>query len=74
LPRTRAHDRPLFLGEFGTSNNADMASRVRWTRFNRQLAERHGFSWGCWCLGPLFALYDGEHGRWHAGLLEALMS
>ena len=45
----RAHDRPLFLGEFGTSNNADMASRVRWTRFNRQLAERHGFSWGCWC-------------------------
>lgn len=37
-----SRDRPVFVGEFGTSDNADMASRVRWTRFNRELAEAHG--------------------------------
>jgi len=67
-----AHDRPVFMGEFGTSNNADMASRVRWTRANRLLAEEHGFSWGYWSFGPIYALYDLQARRWHAELLAAL--
>jgi endoglucanase len=69
----REHDRPVFIGEFGTSNNADMSSRVRWTCFNRELAERHGFSWGCWSYGPAFALYDFDNDRWHSDLLHALV-
>jgi len=69
----RTHQRPVFLGEFGTSNNADMRSRVRWTQFNRQLAERHGFAWGCWSYTPTFAIYDSGHDRWHQTLLHALI-
>jgi endoglucanase len=48
----RAQDRPVFIGEFGTTNNADMPSRVRWTRFNRELAEQHGFAWAAGPTGP----------------------
>ncbi|MDQ2847717.1 MAG: glycoside hydrolase family 5 protein [Actinomycetota bacterium] len=69
----RSHQRPVFIGEFGTSNNADVPSRVRWARFNRQLAEQHGFAWGYWSYGPTFALRDADHDRWHPELLRALI-
>jgi endoglucanase len=69
----RSHGRPVFIGEFGTTSNADMPSRVRWTRFNRELAEQHGFAWGCWSYGPSFAVYDADHHRWHTELLHALL-
>jgi endoglucanase len=64
--------RPLFLGEFGTTSNADMASRVRWTRFNRKLAEQHGMSWGIWSFAPTFAIYDLDTGAFNTELLAAL--
>lgn len=64
--------RPLFLAEFGTSNNADMPSRVRWTRFNRRLAEEHGIPWGIWSLGPAFAVYDLTARGFSRDLLAAL--
>ena len=38
--------------------DADPASRVRWTRFNRRLAAEHGKPWGLGSLGPEFANYD----------------
>jgi endoglucanase len=69
----RASNRPVFVGEFGTSANADMPSRVRWTSVNRELAEQRGFSWGCWSFGPSFAVYDLLHDRWHDDLLQALI-
>jgi endoglucanase len=69
----QAAGRPLFLAEFGTSNNAGMASRARWTRFNRQLAEHHGMPWGIWSLAPIFAIYDLETRAFHPDLLAALM-
>jgi len=68
----QATGRPVFLGEFGTSNNADMASRARWTEHNRRLAEEHGFTWGVWSFGPIFALYDSVSGSWHPELIAAL--
>jgi endoglucanase len=64
--------RPVFLGEFGTTSHADAASRARWTRFSRELAERHGFSWGVWSYGPMYALWDDERQRWRPELLAAL--
>jgi endoglucanase len=65
--------RPLFLAEFGTSNHADLASRVRWTRFNRRLAEQRGLTWGVWSFAPIFAIYDLPAGAFHPELLAALM-
>ncbi|MGB6580145.1 MAG: cellulase family glycosylhydrolase [Streptosporangiaceae bacterium] len=69
----RATGRLLFLGEFGTTNNADIASRVRWTRFNRRLAEEHGIPWGIWSFAPIFAVYDQQAGTFHPDLLAALI-
>jgi endoglucanase len=65
--------RPLFLAEFGTTGHADLASRVRWTRFNRGLAEEHGIPWGVWSLGPSFAIYDPAAHAFNPDLLAALM-
>lgn len=65
--------RPLFLGEFGTTSNADLASRVRWTRFNRRLAEGHGIPWGIWSFAPIFAIYDLAARTFNPDLLAALM-
>jgi endoglucanase len=65
---------PVFLGEFGTSANAPLADRARWTEYNRRLAEQHGFSWGYWSFAPTFALYDLTTGRWNQPILDALTS
>jgi endoglucanase len=65
--------RPLFLAEFGTTVNADLPSRVRWTRFNRALAEEHGLPWGIWSLAPTFAIYDPATRSFSPRLLAALM-
>lgn len=65
--------RPLFMAEFGTSNNADPASRARWTRFNRRLATELGMSWGVWSFAPIFAIYDLAAGTFYPDLLAALM-
>jgi endoglucanase len=65
--------RPLFLAEFGTTGNADLASRARWTRFNRRLAEEHGIPWGIWSMGPVFAIYDFPARAFNPDLLAALM-
>ena len=66
-------NRPVFVGEFGTSDNADMASRIRWTRFNRELAEAHDFSLGYFSYGPTFSLWEDTADRWHRELLRALI-
>jgi endoglucanase len=65
--------RPLFLAEFGTSNHADVASRARWTRFNRKLAEQHGLPWAVWSFAPIFAIYDLSARAFNPRLLAALM-
>jgi endoglucanase len=64
---------PLFLGEFGTTCNADLASRARWTRFNRRLAEHRGIPWAIWSFGPVFGIYDVDTGTFIPELLAALM-
>jgi endoglucanase len=65
--------RPMFLAEFGTTSHADLASRARWTRFNRTLAEEHGIPWGIWSLAPTFAIYDPLTRSFDPQLLTALM-
>jgi endoglucanase len=69
----RATGRPLFLAEFGTTVHADHASRIRWTRFNRQLAESRGIPWGVWSLAPTFAIYDLAARTFDPDLLAALL-
>ena len=69
----RTTGRPLFLAEFGASSHADPASRARWTRLSRVLAEEHGMPWGIWSFAPTFAIYDPATGEFDPSLLKALM-
>jgi len=69
----KAHGRPLFLGEFGTYDKADMDSRVRWTTFVAREAEAHGWSWAYWEFCAGFGVYDAEQHAFRRPLLEALI-
>jgi endoglucanase len=69
----KEHDRPVFLGEFGAFEAADMASRARWTRFVAREAERLGFSWAYWEFCSGFGAYDRQAGAWRKPLEAALL-
>ena len=66
----RANRRSLYLGEFGSIQNADMDSRARWTGAVVQEAESHQMSWAYW---DFFAAYDAQTNKWREPLLNALI-
>ncbi|WSQ06443.1 glycoside hydrolase family 5 protein [Streptomyces sp. NBC_01231] len=68
-----AHAVPLFLGEFGAYERADMDSRVRWTAWVREEAERLGISWAYWEFGTDFGAYARETDTWREPLRQALI-
>lgn len=67
-----AENRPLFLGEFGAYDKAEMASRARYTAAIARTAEGLGWSWAYWQFDSDFILYDIDKERWVEPLLEAL--
>jgi endoglucanase len=69
----RAHDRPLYMGEFGAYSKADMDSRARWTAFVARTAEERGISWAYWEFCSGFGVFDPTQGTWNEPILEALI-
>jgi endoglucanase len=69
----KAHDRPIFLGEFGAFEAADLESRARWTRYVAREAERLGFSWAYWEFCSGFGAYDPRTDTWRDPLKAALV-
>lgn len=69
-----ANRRPLYLGEFGAFQAADMESRARWTRAVADAALRRGMSFAYWEFGSSFGAYDPAKLQWRAPLLEALIA
>jgi endoglucanase len=69
----KEHNRPVFLGEFGAYEAAEMDSRARWTRFVVQEAEKRGFSWSYWEFCSGFGAYDPKTESWRAPLKKALL-
>jgi endoglucanase len=69
----KAHDRPIFLGEFGAFQAADAESRARWTAFVARESERLGFSWAYWEFCSGFGAYNAKTDEWHPGLKTALI-
>lgn len=67
------HDRPVFLGEFGTFDTAPMADRVRWTSAVARAAEARGFSWSYWQFDINFKAFDIEKDAWVRPILNALI-
>jgi endoglucanase len=65
--------RPLYLGEFGAYQGADLESRVRWTAAVAREAEKNGFSWSYWEFCSGFGAYDAQTSSWRQPLLRALI-
>lgn len=63
---------PMYLGEFGAYSEADMTSRVLWTRSVRRAAQRNGMGWGYWEFGAGFGFFDPQADAFRAPLLNAL--
>jgi endoglucanase len=70
---SKAQERPIFLGEFGAYQEADMESRARWTRFVVDEAERLGFAWAYWEFCAGFGAYDANAEKWRGELKSALV-
>jgi endoglucanase len=66
------HARPMYLGEFGAYEKADMDSRVLWTKAVRAQAKRNGFSDAYWEFCSGFGAYDPTAKEWRKPLLDAL--
>ena len=64
----------LFIGEFGAISKADYNSRVRWTKFIREEAEKRGIGWSYWDFcEELFGIYNLKTKLWDRNLLKALI-
>jgi endoglucanase len=69
----KAHDRPMFLGEFGAYEGADIESRAKWTECVAENAQRVGFSWAYWEFCSGFGAYDSKTDMWRLPLKAALL-
>ena len=68
-----AHHRPMYLGEFGSYEKADMESRVRWTRFIADEALKRKMSIAYWEFCSGFGCYDPKRDQWIASIRNALL-
>jgi endoglucanase len=69
----REHNRPIYLGEFGAYDKADMPSRACYTHAVAREAERLGWSWGYWQFDSDFIVYDLDRETWVEPILTALI-
>jgi endoglucanase len=67
-----AEKRPVFLGEFGAYEKADMASRARYTAAVARAAESLGWSWAYWQFDSDFIVYDIDKEQWIGPIHKAL--
>jgi endoglucanase len=68
-----AHHRPIYLGEFGAYNKADLSSRARWTRFVAESALERKMSFAYWEFCSGFGAYDPKSDTWIEPLKVALV-
>ncbi|MGA2071375.1 MAG: glycoside hydrolase family 5 protein [Sedimentisphaerales bacterium] len=69
----KARNRPVYLGEFGSYEKADMDSRALWTKCVADEAVAHGFSFTYWQFTYNMALYDRNSKTWIKPLLDAVI-
>ena len=63
----------VYLGEFASSDKADMPSRARWTRYVREEAERRGYGWAYWDDGGSMKAFSVRSGDWVEPIRDALL-
>ncbi len=69
----KENNRPIFLGEFGAYDKADMDSRARYVSHVARTAESLGWSWAYWQFDSDFVLYRIDSEAWVEPLRKALV-
>jgi len=69
----KKYRRPIFLGEFGVYDRADMESRTKYLRFVVETAEKLEWSWAYWQFDNDFLLYDVNKDSWIKPVRDALL-
>ncbi len=69
----REQNRPIYIGEFGAYERADMESRAAWTGYVRQACEKRQFAWAYWELASGFGILDKDSYGWKEQLTGALL-
>ncbi len=69
----REHNRPIYMGEFGTYFKADTVSRAMYTEYLVRQFEELGFSWAVWNFSSDFGMYVDSTESWHGYLTNALL-
>ncbi len=69
----KRNERPIYIGEFGTYEKAEMASRACWTSFVSRQFEKQGWSWGVWQFADNFAVFDMHTQKWVEPIRDALI-
>jgi endoglucanase len=64
---------PLYLGEWGSYEAADMKSREAYTRLVRDEAEKRGIPWAYWEFASTFGVYSPKTGEWVEPIRRALL-
>ena len=70
---SRAHRRPILLGEFGAYEKAPMESRARYTAHVARTAESLGWAWTYWQFDDDFIVYDIDQDQWVEPIRKALV-
>ena len=70
---SKKNDRPVYIGEFGSYEKADMASRAAWASFVAREFEKQGWSWGAWQFADNFAVFDMKGQKWVEPIRDALL-
>ena len=70
---SKAHQRPIFLGEFGAYDKGAMTSRAAYTAAVARAAEAHGWPWAYWQFDSDFIAYDMKRQSWVEPILKALV-
>lgn len=68
------HRRPIYLGEFGAYEKADLTSRARWTEFVAKEARRRKMGFAYWEFCSNFGCFDTHTGEWIKPLRDALLA
>jgi endoglucanase len=69
----KENNRPIYLGEFGAYEKADMESRKLWTKTIATEAVKRGWSFAYWEFGAGFGVYDRSKKEWREDLKDALL-
>lgn len=69
----KTHNRPLFLGEFGTYFMVDSTSRAFYTEYFIRKLDSLDIPWALWNFSSDFGVYNDSTGVWNSHLLKAIL-